>query len=160
MLTFSLLKEEDIHEFYQIVSKASVARYMRFDRQHSLEEAKMLLKEFMEHDGIGIFLDGILAGVLAKRPEQETGIFSVSLFLDEPYWNRGIATRVMETYMKRWEQEPGVRMLRAYIAASNTGSRRVIEKMGFLLVGETDYPGFEERVMLYQKKIEKTKNNA
>lgn len=155
MLTFSLLKEEDIHEFYQIVSKASVARYMRFDRQTSLEGAKMLLKEFMEQEGIGIFLDGILAGVLAKRPEREPGTFSISLFLDEPYWNRGIATRVMETYIKRWEQETGVHILRAYIAASNAGSRRVIEKMGFLLSGETDYPGFSERITVYQKKFAK-----
>lgn len=152
MLTFCLLKEEDIHQFYQIVSKASVARYMRFNRQKSLEEAKELLKAFMEYHGNGIFLDGVLAGVIAKRPEPEPGIFAISLFLDEPYWNRGIATQVMEIFIAKWEQEPEVDILRAYIVSANAGSRRVVEKFGFSVTDICSNPELGDELLVYQKK--------
>jgi RimJ/RimL family protein N-acetyltransferase len=56
----------------------------------------------------------------------------VSYWLGREFWGKGIATRALELFLRQ-EQ---VRPLYGRVATDNIGSRRVMEKNGFRIIGE------------------------
>lgn len=66
----------------------------------------------------------------------------VGYLVDRAHWGRGIATRALRLFLEIDEQRP----LLARVATSNAGSRRVLEKCGFVKIGEEDSPQ-DERYM-------------
>jgi RimJ/RimL family protein N-acetyltransferase len=58
----------------------------------------------------------------------------VGYWLGREHWGQGLATRALQMFL---DQEPA-RPLRAYVAKHNVGSIRVLEKAGFVVVGEED----------------------
>ena len=59
----------------------------------------------------------------------------VGYWLGKEYWGKGIATQALAEYMKIVTQRP----LYAHVAQHNVGSRRVLEKCGFTIIGEDSY---------------------
>jgi len=74
---------------------------------------------------------------------ESDGERQVAYFLGKEYWGRGIATAALEEFLKFHEM---TRPLHAYVARSNVGSIRVLEKSGFQAVGPptTGAEGVEE----------------
>lgn len=89
-----------------------------------------------------IELDGVLVGSIAAFTME--GDREVSYWIDRAAWGRGIATAALRLLLA---EEP-VRPLFARVAEVNPGSRRVLEKAGFAVVGEeTSYaPGLGRTV--------------
>lgn len=56
----------------------------------------------------------------------------VGYWLGRPYWGRGVATRAVGAFLV----DVAFRPLFAHVADHNAGSRRVLEKNGFLLIGQ------------------------
>jgi RimJ/RimL family protein N-acetyltransferase len=80
-----------------------------------------------------ISYDGEVAGyILSWEMEGER---EVGYWLGKEYWGKGIATQALTEYISIVNLRP----LFAHVAKRNNGSRRVLEKCGFKVVGEDKY---------------------
>jgi len=80
-----------------------------------------------------IVFDGEVAGSMVSwimEGEREVGYW-----LGKEYWGKGIATQALSEYVKIVRTRP----LYAHVARHNIGSRRVLEKCGFKVIGEGSY---------------------
>ena len=77
-----------------------------------------------------ILFDGQVAGNIVsfvKSGEREVGYW-----IGKEYWSKGIATNALAAFLDHVKTRP----LYAHVAKHNIGSRRVLEKCGFTVVGE------------------------
>jgi len=80
-----------------------------------------------------ILCDGQVAGyILSWEMEGER---EVGYWVGKEYWGKGIATQALAEYISIVKTRP----LMAHVARHNIGSRRVLEKCGFIFVGEDKY---------------------
>ena len=80
-----------------------------------------------------ILFNGQIAGSIVSwdmLDEREVGYW-----LGKEYWGKGIATQALEEYVRIVKTRP----LMAHVARHNIGSRRVLEKCGFTVIGEDTY---------------------
>ena len=94
------LRAEDSGEVLRIASRERVARYMRFETLHTLEEAEKLVEEYRKGVAWAVLEGekGIFRGICALKPPEnpeDEGRYSMSMFLDEAVWNRGIASKLV-----------------------------------------------------------------
>jgi len=76
-----------------------------------------------------IEVDGEVAGNIGSW--EQDGRRLVGYWLGREFWGRGLATAALAEFV----QELEVRPLHAWVAASNVGSIRVLEKCGFIRIG-------------------------
>ncbi len=80
-----------------------------------------------------ILRDSEVAGyILSWEMEGER---EVGYWLGKEYWGKGIATQALAEYINVVK----IRPLMAHVARHNVGSRRVLEKCGFMVIGEDKY---------------------
>lgn len=77
-----------------------------------------------------ILWNGQVAGYVASFPL--FGDPAVGYWLGREYWGRGVATRALAAFLEVVAERP----LYARAAKDNIGSRRVLEKCGFAVIGE------------------------
>jgi RimJ/RimL family protein N-acetyltransferase len=80
-----------------------------------------------------IVFDGQVVGSIVSwimEGEREVGYW-----LGKEYWGKGIATQALAEYVEIVKTRP----LFAHVARHNIGSRRVLEKCGFKVIGEDSY---------------------
>lgn len=75
-------------------------------------------------------VDGKLAGYVASF--EMFGERNVTYWIGREFWGQGIATAALRTFLKIDTTRP----LYGRAARDNTGSVRVLEKCGFVLIGE------------------------
>jgi RimJ/RimL family protein N-acetyltransferase len=80
-----------------------------------------------------IVFDGQVAGSIVSWVME--GEREVGYWLGKEYWGKGIATRALAQYVEIVRTRP----LYAHVARHNIGSRRVLEKCGFKVIGEDTY---------------------
>lgn len=78
-----------------------------------------------------IVCDGQVVGSILSY--EESGKPEVSYWIGRAFWGRGIGTQALRAFL----QVNTVRPIYARVAKDNPGSRRILEKCGFLVVGET-----------------------
>jgi RimJ/RimL family protein N-acetyltransferase len=76
-----------------------------------------------------IVVDGEVAGSIGSWGEP--GEREITYWIGRAYWGKGIATDAVKAFLAVDRSRP----LHARIASDNVGSRRVLEKCGFLVVG-------------------------
>lgn len=100
--------------------------------------AKIMANE----DGIirTIEADGQVAGYVLSFLMDEKR--EVGYWFGKEYWGKGIATKALSEFLKVVETRP----LFAHVAKHNIGSKRVLEKCGFKVIGDDKYvnPGKKE----------------
>jgi RimJ/RimL family protein N-acetyltransferase len=79
-----------------------------------------------------ILCDGQVAGSVLRY--EEAGKPEVSYWLGKEYWGKGIATRALSEFLAHGNK---MRPIYAGVAKDNLGSRRVLEKCGFTIIGES-----------------------
>lgn len=77
-----------------------------------------------------IEVDGEVAGNVGSW--EQDGRRLIGYWLGMKFWGRGLATAAVTEFV----EELDVRPLHAWVAASNVGSIRVLEKCGFVRIGE------------------------
>jgi len=77
-----------------------------------------------------ILFNGEIAGNIVCF--DQLGEREVGYWLGKDYWGKGIATQALEEFLREIETRP----LYAHVAKHNIGSKRVLEKCGFTIVGE------------------------
>lgn len=84
-----------------------------------------------------ILCDGVVVGKVSSfTVEDET---HVGYLVAQSHWGRGIMSEALRLFLELIEHRP----LKAHIASSNTASRRVLEKCGFILIDERESPETE-----------------
>jgi len=64
-----------------------------------------------------------------------SGKQEVGYWIGKEYWGKGIATRALAAFLDHVKTRP----LYAHVSKHNIGSRRVLEKCGFTIVGEDKF---------------------
>lgn len=77
-----------------------------------------------------VLLDGHVVGQVLNYIYE--GHQEVSYWIDRSYWGKGIATAALTAYLEQTQERP----LYARAAKDNLGSLRVLEKCGFVRIGE------------------------
>jgi RimJ/RimL family protein N-acetyltransferase len=80
-----------------------------------------------------IIFNGQVAGSVSSYEEDE-GKPEVTYWLGKDYWGKGIATWALKEFLAHNSQ---TRPIYARVARDNLGSRRVLEKCGFKIIGES-----------------------
>lgn len=77
-----------------------------------------------------IVYNGEIAGSVLSYQDDDRP--EVSYWLGRDFWGRGVATRALATFLAEANH---TRPIYARVAADNLGSRRVLEKCGFEIIG-------------------------
>ncbi len=77
-----------------------------------------------------IVFDGQVAGNIVSW--EGSGEQEVGYWIGKEYWGKGIATQALAAFLDYVKPRP----LYAHVAKHNVGSRRVLEKCGFKVIGE------------------------
>jgi len=77
-----------------------------------------------------IVFDGKVAGNIVGW--EDSGEWEVGYWIGKEYWGKGIATRALALFLDLVKTRP----LYAHVVKHNIGSRRVLEKCGFKVIGE------------------------
>ena len=80
-----------------------------------------------------ILFNGHVAGSVSSYEEE--GKPEVTYWLGKEYWGKGIATWALKEFLAQKNQ---IRPIYARVAKDNLGSRRVLEKCGFKIIGESE----------------------
>jgi len=78
-----------------------------------------------------IVCDGQVVGSVSSY--ETSGKPEVTYWIGKAYWGRGIATRALAAFLV---EANATRPIYARVARDNLGSRRVLEKCGFRIIGE------------------------
>ena len=79
-----------------------------------------------------ILFNGHVAGSVSSYEEEDKP--EVTYWLGKEYWGKGIATWALTEFLAQHNQ---TRPIYARVAKDNLGSRRVLEKCGFAMIGES-----------------------
>ncbi|GER91247.1 hypothetical protein KDW_54090 [Dictyobacter vulcani] len=79
-----------------------------------------------------LFIDGEVAGYVSSYQDKEPGKPEVTYWIGKSYWGKGVATRGLTAFLLHYT----VRPIYARAAKDNIASLRVLEKCGFIRVGE------------------------
>jgi RimJ/RimL family protein N-acetyltransferase len=135
---------------------------------HQLDEAARKMAAFPERDRASfddhwqsiladetilkrtVLVEGEIAGTIVSFVQG--GKREVGYWLGRTFWGRGIATRVLTAFLKLESARP------LYAAASehNPGSQRVLEKCGFVRIGQEDWldeTGDVIRGLVFERKV-------
>jgi len=108
---------------------------------------RVRLRISADHGPVGWWLvegrvDGAFHGVAALLPMPEGGDIELAYRLARASWGRGIATEAASALVEYAFARAGLARLVAVTFPENAVSRRVLEKLGFVYDGMTDYQGF------------------
>jgi RimJ/RimL family protein N-acetyltransferase len=81
-----------------------------------------------------ILFHGQVAGSVSSY-EEDAGKPEVTYWLGKEYWGKGIATWALKEFLAHHNP---TRPIYARVAKDNLGSRRVLEKCGFQMIGESN----------------------
>lgn len=81
-----------------------------------------------------VLVDGQVAGSISTFDMD--GEREVGYWVGREFWGQGVATRALAAFLAHDPTRP----LYAHVAKHNVGSRRVLEKCGFVLFGEDTSP--------------------
>jgi RimJ/RimL family protein N-acetyltransferase len=81
-----------------------------------------------------VLVDGHVAGYIGSWGP--AGAREVGYWLGRAFWGRGVATAALAAFLRHVPARP----LHAHVAKRNVGSIRVLERCGFVVVGEDRAP--------------------
>jgi RimJ/RimL family protein N-acetyltransferase len=126
-----------------------VSKYLGTAEQHTREKVEERLSFYLscyEKYGFGVSgvmqkSDGKLIGWSGLQPLENSGEIEVGYAFDKPYWRQGFATEIASAWLRYGFEQAGLQRIVAVAVPENTGSRRVMEKLGMK---------FEKRVEHYE----------
>ena len=77
-----------------------------------------------------VLFNGQVAGNIVSW--EQDGERDVGYWIGKEYWGKGIATQALSALLDQIKERP----LYAHVVKHNIGSRRVLEKCGFIIIGE------------------------
>ena len=99
------------------------------DREAYLQKFEKLLQN-PEVNMFTIQVDGVIAGSISKFIME--GDAEITYWIDKSYWGRGVASAALQNFLQLETTRP----LFGRVAFDNLGSQKVLQKGGFIRIGE------------------------
>lgn len=127
MISLRPVDDDDIEAFYRHQADPLWAEMAQFpSRERSAhQEHWRKIRAIPTVINRTVLVDGQVAGSIGSWLDDDRRLIGYGL--DRAYWGRGVATAAVKAFL----EEIGERPLFAYVAATNVGSIRVLEKNGF-----------------------------
>lgn len=134
----------DAHDFYRILSDPLVLRYYLNDGPTSLEQAKdrliQRINRWPNERGIrwGITFshhNRIIGTCGFQNWNKRDRLAEIGYEIDAKYWRQGIATEAIGAIVAHGFTKLSLNRIEAWIVQGNTGSEKVVQKLGFQLEG-------------------------
>lgn len=111
---------------------ATMAAFPSRDEEAFYAHSRRILADPSVIFRIILYKDQVAGSIVSWEME---GKREVGYLMGKEYWGKGIATQALTEYVKLVTTRP----LFAHVAKHNVGSRRVLEKCGFMVIGEDSY---------------------
>lgn len=137
-------KKEDAEALAMMANNPNIARNLRdvFPHPYSVENARWFVEDCQQKEGQGqlcraVIVDGKVAGCISVMQGQDVERRSAELgyWLGEAYWGQGVMTWAVKALCQEAFATMGIVRIFAEPFAPNLGSRKVLEKTGFILEG-------------------------
>jgi len=79
-----------------------------------------------------IEVDGEVAGNIVAYPYEDA--YEISFWTDKKYWEQGITTSAVDAFLAEFIKRP----LRARVVTDNVGSKKILDRRGFVVIGENE----------------------
>ncbi len=135
---------EDAESIYAYSSDEETIRYVTYDRYESMDDAYASLDNFFlnrDHDtwfealAIVIKETGTMIGTVDASRVRRGDDVEIGYVMHKDYWNQGIMTEAVTAYCEWLFKEKGIRRIEVTHFPINIGSKRVVEKVGFVYEG-------------------------
>jgi RimJ/RimL family protein N-acetyltransferase len=146
-------RDGDLEPYARICADPQVMRYIGGGAPLMREQSEAQISDFIRHwdeRGFGLWAvehraSGVFIGFVGLAYQQEwiedEHRTEVGWRLDPAYWGRGLATEGAVASVRYGFEELGLERIISIIQPENAASRRVAEKAGLTLRGETRWRG-------------------
>jgi len=144
-----LFTKEDIEEFYEIVKKNEVGKWLGLGKGMPFEEAEEYVTKIIKHwakyhFGVWAVIDKTseeIMGHCGLRYMDDTEDIEIIYLLDPKYWGKGYATEAGNEVIQYAFNSLQVNKLMARVRTNNSKSKKVMDKLGFEFIGDSEYAG-------------------
>ena len=103
--------------------------------KHKSREERITFLETRDSSYTICLKDGTAIGFVEIKNSAEKGTASLSYIFDHDYWNKGYCTESCKELIDIYFRNKEIRHICADTISENIGSKRVLEKLGFDLIG-------------------------
>jgi RimJ/RimL family protein N-acetyltransferase len=146
-------READLDAYTRICADPEVMRYLSgsMTRDQAAQQMKRWMRHWEEH-GFGVWAaeekaSGAFIGFIGLLYHEDWPVgrhkMEVGWRLDRSFWGRGLATEGARASLQCGFKELRLERVISIIHPKNVASRRVAEKAGLTLRGETRFKGFD-----------------
>jgi RimJ/RimL family protein N-acetyltransferase len=143
-------REDDLAPYARICADPEVMRHLSgpMTREQSEEQVSEFVRHWEER-GFGLWAveekpSGAFIGLLYHEDWSEgEHRTEVGWRLDRPFWGRGLATEGATASLRYGFEKLGLERIISIAVPENLASRRVMEKLGMTLRGETRFKGYD-----------------
>ncbi|MEQ1716972.1 MAG: GNAT family N-acetyltransferase [Hyphomicrobium sp.] len=137
-LQFRPLTDDDAVRIADLAGQWEVASMTgRIPYPYSADDAQHWLTGLAEGEVVhGITHGGALIGICGYTADDE-GTAEIGYWIGKPYWGKGFATEAASHLMAHGFTRGGIKRFTCCHFTENPASQRVIEKLGFRLLGHT-----------------------
>ena len=135
-VTLRLIKKEDLPLIQHYLSIEGVSGMTNIPEPYPANGAKEWFEIVSEehqaenHYPFAIIADGKFAGSISVRRERN-GTGAIDYWVAPPFWKKGIGTQAAEQAVNFGRNELGFKTFETCCLNENTGSARLLEKIGF-----------------------------
>jgi len=137
------IDESDAPSIQKYASDEKVARTCNvphpYPEDGGKEHVQRVLKRRQEGTayGFSILVDGEFAGIMGiNSVDRKAGTTELDYWVASPFWNRGIGTAAAAQAIRYAFERLNLKVLRSACLSKNPASGRVLEKNGFIDIGE------------------------
>lgn len=149
-LIFRLFTDSDLESYYDILKKENVSRYLGTGKKIEKDRVKAAISRYKTNwndNGYGIWAvmlkDNTLIGHCGLNYLEETHKIELLYAFDPTYWGNGYATEACKATITFAKDNLNVDELIGIVYPNNTGSYKVLEKVGFERKGTEEHFGVE-----------------
>ena len=136
------LTRDDLPALIDLRADEEVSRYLGGAAMQSPEAIDQRLDFYIDchaRHGFGMSAllrktDGVMLGWGGLQPLEETGEIEVGYGFAKAHWGKGYATETAAAWLRYGFERAGLARIVAVASPENTGSRRVMEKLGMKYV--------------------------
>ncbi|EOG8710404.1 TPA: GNAT family N-acetyltransferase [Bacillus paranthracis] len=140
---------EYVDQFYNILKKEPVGKWLAKSRGMSKEEANDYIRNLILHweqYNFGVWLlfnseTGKLLGHCGLRKVDETDEIEIMYLLDPEYWGNGYASEAAKASIQYAKEMMNEKRIIARVKVENENSKKLLRNLGFTYTHDVDHSG-------------------
>lgn len=141
-LVLKKLSPADKGRLVNLIGNYEVAKNLsRVPHPYTLADAEdWMARRDINPLNLSIFLDGNLIGGVGLEQDEKDGAWALGYWLGEDYWGQGYGTEAARALIEHAQSTLQQPTIKARVHKGNASSIKVLNKLGFTIVGEgTDF---------------------